>query len=224
MTTRDRPSHHPSEALLLAYAGGSLGEAESLAVSTHLAFCPECRRAVSAAEAIGGALLEGMATAPVSADGLKAVLARLEDEQPEARLQAVARAGFAPALPGLPLTLSRYVESSLGETGWRPAGPGVQQLRLRTGGRARARLLRLRPGTPLPEHTHRGNELTLVLSGSYSDELGRFACGDMTELDASITHRPIVDRGAECVALIVTDAPLKFSGLMARIAQPFVGI
>lgn len=215
-----RPQHHPSEALLLSYAAGALGEAEALAVSTHLTFCPQCRRAAAAAEAVGGALLEATAPVAMAADGLQAVLARLD--APVAQ-SAPSTPREAP-LPGLPRPLAGYVDAALAASGWRMAGPGVQQLRLATGGGAQARLLRLKPGTPLPEHTHRGCELTLVLSGSYSDELGRFARGDVAELDETIEHRPVVDQGETCVALIVTDAPLKFRGLMARIAQPFVGI
>ena len=72
--------------------------------------------------------------------------------------------------------------------------------------------MRLSPGVPLPEHSHGGTELTVVLTGSYSDALGRFGRGDMAELDQSVTHRPVVDTGAECIALIVTDAPLKLTG------------
>ena len=226
MNTVRRPFHHPSESLLLAYAGGSLGEAESIALSTHLTLCPQCRRAVASAEAIGGALLEDMEAAPVSADGLKAVLARLEHEQaePSPATRPTRRSAASDAFPDLPQSLVRYAEAALAETGWRRVAPGVQQLRLKTGGSAKARLLRLKPGTLLPEHSHRGSELTLVLSGSYTDELGCFGRGDMAELDDSVTHRPIVDLGQDCVALIVTEAPLKFSGLVARIAQPFVGI
>ena len=221
MTTQLHPIHHPSEALLLAYAGGGLAEAEALALSAHLTLCPECRRAVAAAEAVGGALIERLAASPMASDGLNAVLARLDEAPPR---QVVLRAQVSAVMPGLPSALSRYVAESMAESGWRIAGPGVQQLRLRTAGAAQARLLRLKPGTPLPEHSHGGTELTLLLAGSYTDELGRFARGDLAELDDSVTHRPVVDQGDECVALIVTDAPLKFRGMLARLVQPFVGI
>jgi putative transcriptional regulator len=221
MTTQLHPMHHPSEALLLAYAGGGLAEAEALALSAHLTLCPECRRAVAAAEAVGGALIERLAASPMASDGLNAVLARL-DEAPTH--EAAPRAQASTTVPGLPSALSRYVAEALAESGWHMAGPGVQQLRLRTAGTVQARLLRLRPGMPLPENGHSGTELTLLLAGSYTDELGHFARGDLAELDDSVTHRPVVDQGAECLALIVTDAPLKFRGMLARLAQPFVGI
>ena len=47
-------SHHPSEALLLDYALGSLAEGWSLAVATHLSLCPMCRQQVAEMEALGG--------------------------------------------------------------------------------------------------------------------------------------------------------------------------
>ncbi len=217
---RQLPMHHPSEALLLSHAAGSLGEAEALAVSTHLTLCPHCRRLATAAESIGGALLERITPAEMSAGSLQAALTRLDG--PETPRPATAP--HDAAWPGLPRALAGYAAAARATSGWRMAGPGVQQLRLATGGDAQARLLRLKPGTPLPRHTHRGCELTLVLSGSYSDELGHFARGDLAELDETIDHRPVVDQGETCVALVVTDAPLKFRGLLARIAQPFVGI
>lgn len=223
MTMSTHPIHHPSETLLLGYAGGNLAEAEALAVSAHLTLCPACRRAVAAAEAVGGALLERIAAAPLAADGLKTVLARLDEpalREPAPAAPKSASTGIA----GLPQALSRYVDEALATSDWRPIGGGVRQLRLRTAGRAQARLVRLSPGVPLPEHSHGGTELTVVLTGSYSDALGRFGRGDMAELDQSVTHRPVVDAGAECIALIVTDAPLKFRGLLARLAQPFIGI
>lgn len=223
MNNSSRPIHHPSEALLLGYAGGNLAEAEALAVSAHLTLCPDCRRAVAAAEAVGGALLERLAAAPLSSDGLKSVLARLDEPAPRETSSAVLPAASQQGT-GLPLALSRYVDEAMAASSWRNIGAGVQQLRLSTAGRAQARLLRLKPGTPLPEHSHGGTELTVVLSGAYTDALGQFARGDMAELDESVTHRPVVDAGAECVALIVTDAPLKFRGMMARLAQPFIGI
>ena len=58
--------HHPSEALLLDYASGALGEGWSIAIATHLALCPTCRQVVRDMEAIGAALMEGLKPAPLS--------------------------------------------------------------------------------------------------------------------------------------------------------------
>ena len=50
--------HHISDDLLVSYAAGSLAEGWSIAVATHLALCPSCRRRLSVAESIGGEMLE----------------------------------------------------------------------------------------------------------------------------------------------------------------------
>jgi len=215
------PTHHPSDALLIAYAAGTTAEAESLAVSTHLTFCPDCRAKTLSAEAVGGVLLDRIDAAPMQADALQSMLARLNEAEPAAPKYAARLKGVP---EGLPTALSNYAADALSDAGWRMLAPGIKQLTLHTAGAAKARLLRLKPGAVLPEHGHQGTELTILLAGSYTDELGNFACGDLAELDESIVHRPVVDEGAECVALIVTEAPLKFSGWMARLAQPLIGI
>jgi len=216
------PTHHPSDALLIGYAAGTTGESEALALSLHLTFCAACRDRVRAAEAMGGYLLEQSEAAPLQDHALQDVLARLDDDAEEAEaLPAV----VAPAtLPALPAPIARYATDALRTTGWRWVAPGIQQLALATRGTARARLIRFKPGTVLPDHSHSGQELTVVLSGSYSDTQGHFACGDMAELDGSVDHRPQVDSDEDCVALIVTDAPLQFRGLVARLAQIWTGI
>lgn len=213
------PTHHPSDALLLSYAAGTTAEAEALAMSTHLTFCPECRARLAAAEAVGGALLDQIESAPLPAVALQSVLARLDEP-----VAAADRPSPPQALEELPHALAGYAAEALAQSGWRMLAPGIRQLALTTAGGAKARLLKLKPGTVLPEHGHRGTELTILLAGSYTDALGQFRRGDMAEHDESVVHRPVVDDGPECVALIVTEAPLKFRGWIARLAQPLIGI
>jgi putative transcriptional regulator len=75
----------------------------------------------------------------------------------------------------------------------------------------------------MPTHGHRGQELTLVLAGSFSDEHGTFARGDVEEADEDVEHQPIADPGEDCICLAVTDAPLRLRGI-AAILQPFLRI
>jgi putative transcriptional regulator len=212
------PTHHPSDALLLSYAAGTTAEAEALAMSTHLTFCPECRARLAAAEAVGGALLDQMDSAPLPASALQSVLARLDEP-----VAAAERPQPPQAMDGLPQALAGYAAEALAQSGWRMLAPGIKQLALATSGDAKARLLKLKPGTVLPEHGHRGTELTILLAGSYTDELGQFRRGDMAELDETVVHQPVVDDGPDCVVLVVTEAPLKFRSWMARLAQPLIG-
>src|SRR5689334_14653483 len=50
--------HHISDDFLIDYASGSLAEGWSLAVASHLALCPECRRRLAIMEGAAGALLD----------------------------------------------------------------------------------------------------------------------------------------------------------------------
>ncbi len=74
------PSHHPSEATLLVYAAGGLGEGMALVVAGHLGYCGQCRGTIAAAEAVGGALLEDIAPEEVSAETRRRVVSRLDRE------------------------------------------------------------------------------------------------------------------------------------------------
>ena len=88
----------------------------------------------------------------------------------------------------------------------------------------RHRLLFIPAGTTVPDHSHGGMELTLVLKGAFSDEQDRFARGDIEIASEDVQHTPIADISEDCICLAVTDAPLKFKGLLPRLVQPFVGI
>ena len=101
---------------------------------------------------------------------------------------------------------------------------GVRQAVLPTSTEATARLLYIPAGTAVPDHGHRGLELTLVLQGAFEDEEGRFARGDIEIADADLDHMPVADVSEDCICLAVTDAPLRFKGWLPRLAQPFLGI
>ena len=61
-------------------------------------------------------------------------------------------------------------------------------------GAGKLRLLKVAPGHGIPEHGHGGAELTLVLRGSFHDETGRYARGDVADLDETVEHQPVVPR------------------------------
>lgn len=76
----------------------------------------------------------------------------------------------------------------------------------------------------VPEHSHRGLELTMVLQGAFSDEVDHFARGDVETADSDLHHMPVADLGEDCICLAVTDAPLRFRAWLPRLAQPFLRI
>jgi putative transcriptional regulator len=210
--------YHPCADTLFAYGSGSLDEAFSLLVASHLAYCPLCRRDLSHIEAVGGELLEQGEPMALRSDALAAALARLNGT-PQAPARAV------PGPQELPPALRSYLGGGLSSVRWKRLGRGLEQSLLfesRFG--SKARLLRIAPGLGVPEHTHAGDEATLVLQGGFSDAAGDYGPGDVAWADASVTHRPLADPGKPCICLAVTNAPLRLTGLTGLLINPFLNI
>lgn len=218
--------HHVSDELLLAYAAGTLEEGWRLAVATHLALCPECRKRLSLMEDAGGQLLEEIAPEPAMATSFEQLRQRVLDKSTSARSKAARPA--APARSAstiLPEPLRSYVGGDIETLKWKSLGRGAYHIPIRTDdGTTMVRLLRIPAGKPVPEHGHGGRELTLVLSGSFHDGEALFARGDLEEADASVQHQPVATPGEDCICLAVTDAPLKFRSWLVRLVQPVLGI
>ena len=214
--------HHLGADLIESYAAGALSEGWGIAVATHLALCPACRRRVAEAEEIGGAVLNAAPGATLDDGAWTAMKTRLRHERAS---PLPAPAPNAPASAVLPRPLRDYVGSDVGGIRWRALGRGASQLRLHTGDReTQVRLLRIPAGKPVPEHSHGGRELTLVLSGAFRDGEAVFGRGDIEDADMSLTHQPIATEEADCICLAVTDAPLRFTSWIVRLVQPVLGI
>ena len=215
-------NHHPSDDMLLSFAAGSLQEGFSLLVATHVSLCARCQDRIRTAEAIGGTLLSGAAPAPVSDSALGQLMVRLADTPADRsdpkKFEAIRN-------PDVPAPLREFVPGGFDDMPWRRLAPGVKQivLPLDDGKVTKTRLLQLAPGFVTPAHSHKGREVTLVLKGSFSDELGRYGPGDFQEADGEVNHQPMADTGEVCICLAVTDAPLKFDNLVGKILQPLFG-
>ncbi|MBP1849073.1 ChrR family anti-sigma-E factor [Rhizobium halophytocola] len=221
--------HHLSDETILEYAGGSLSEAWSIAVASHLALCPACRKRLRGMEDAGGALMATIECADTSSDQsweeMKRRLADAPRVTPEPAASADLEVDTATDGARLPEPLRSYLGGDLDGLKWKSLGGGAYHLPIPTEDRsASARLLRIGPGKAVPEHTHNGRELTLVLKGSYHDGARQYRTGDISEADEDVEHQPIVDMDGECVCLAITDAPLKFRSWVVRLVQPFLGI
>jgi len=175
-------------------------------------------RGLSLAEGctLAGGMLEAEAPAAMSADALDRAFAAIEEGG--ARKPAPEYS----ELITLPRNLVDAILAAEGETGWTGAGPGVRKLKLNLGGEARAEVIRIDPGVAIPWHTHKGQEVTLGLLGGYSDGRGSYGPGDVVLADPTVRHQPIADDDGVCFVLAITDAPLKFEGVIGVI-QKLVG-
>ncbi|MDC0739433.1 ChrR family anti-sigma-E factor [Cognatishimia sp. SS12] len=207
--------HHISEPLIAAYVAGNVAQPYALVIAAHVSMCEECRARMAAHEMAGGAVLEATDGHVISTDLRAQVLDALDHAAPN-EAQAYQRSGIFPA---------PVMEALKGKPPkWKSLGFGVRQSILQSGDDGSVRLLYIPAGQEMPNHSHDGLELTLVLQGAFSDEDGRFGVGDVEVADDDVDHAPVAEAGEACICLAATGAPLKFRSWMPRLLQPLFRI
>jgi putative transcriptional regulator len=216
-------SHIATDEFLLDHAAGASSPPVGLLLATHLALNPAARRRYRDFEALGGVMLERIDPVAVAPDAFARLMARIDVPLP--------RADAAIALPPadadtgvLPSPLRGHIAGGIDSLPWRPVTRGVHEAALPLAGPdgERAALLRIAAGRAVPRHTHRANEMTLVLDGDFADEGGRYARGDLSIADPTIEHQPMAGHGRDCLCLVVTSAPIRLTGLLTRLLNPFL--
>ncbi len=226
-TQRDGGAHAAeayvgSQELLFGRAIGALPESASLAVATHAALSPAANSIVHRHKAIAGALIDTLDPSAMSEGALGQLLDRIDSERevPQAVVeQEAARDGA-----DLPQLLRNYVGPDLEALRWRRLMKGVREavLPVSDGNICRTRLMHIESGRSVVQHSHRGLELTVLLQGAYGDCTGEFHRGDMQVADDEVDHKPVAFGGEDCLCLVVTDAPIRFTGPFGRLLNTFV--
>lgn len=224
--------HHPPLEVLLDFATGSLCEPAALVVAAHADLCGKCRKEISSLESIGGEMLAQLEPVGMSENALEAALARLD--APQSFVSAVPHASppaiGAPASEAttaiadlVPPAVLAHLGGDLSRLVWRKVGGLFDEITLPTSVKGyKASLMRLKPGRTVPVHTHRGREYTLVLAGGFSENGSPYSVGDFTLRDALDVHRLVADKDEECVCLVALDAPIKLTGMLGRLLNPFL--
>lgn len=217
----DPVSHHLSDETLLDYTNGAMPASMETLVACHLTVCPYCRNRNQLADSLNGQMLANQEPMPTRFSAAQLLN--------QSRNMPAIRVSKQPSKIGdrtVPRPLGRLLPGPIESLEWRTVAPGVKQFFLDKQPKQEGafRLLRLEPGVTLCSHTHTERELTYVVRGSYQDEVGRFKAGDIADLDDHVEHQPAVDTDEVCIALIATDAPVKFTTMIGKIMQPFVGI
>jgi putative transcriptional regulator len=209
---------HPDVDLLTEYAAGSLPLAQAACVSAHLNYCSQCGRTVEQLEDVGAALFDELHAGPVGDAQLNAVLARLDDTPPlrHARPDS-AETG---RMPGI---LQRLMKGDYKELDWKKVTKSLSISYLKTGDpNFEFALYHIKAGGRIPEHTHRGSEMTLVLEGGFSDADGSYHEGDFMFRIPGDVHAPTAVQSEDCICVAVLDAPLRFTGWKHRWMNPFL--
>jgi len=208
---------HPDLDILTEYAAGALPLAQSACVSLHVNQCQKCQRIARQLEDVGASLLEALEPVPVGDTQLNAVLARLDEEKPLEYTRKPQAADSTPAI------LQRLMRGDFSDLSWKKISSSLRISYLKTGDTGHEfALYHIKAGGRVPEHTHRGGEMTLILEGGFSDADGSYHAGDFLYRRPGDVHSPTALQSEDCICLAVLDAPLKFTDWRFRWLNPFL--
>ncbi|MDH5911199.1 ChrR family anti-sigma-E factor [Vibrio splendidus] len=227
--------HHPNAAILKDFVDGTLADSVSLIVSSHVELCEHCQQQVGmltaqAADSVfesdtsafesdtsGLQLSDSEMDAFLSDDGefdfdaiaqITADSSQAIEVTPEVQQVTVADTTF---------TIPRAL-NSVARKDWMNLGK-ISRARLDFDDEAHhTSLLHIDKDGQVPCHTHKGFEITLLLEGSFEDEMGVYNKGDFIWLDGDHTHQPATKEG--CVCLTVSSDALYFTKGVSQLFNP----
>lgn len=212
--------NHPYDELLTTYSAGSLPLSQALCISTHLEHCPSCVQKLQRLNRVGSQMMQQLKPSPASAELKSRLLDRL-DSLTEEQIPAETNANESDST--IPRCLRQFIESGYEDLPWRRVSTDIHSVELcRDSNGARVELLKIRPGGSATTHTHLGDEYTVILEGSFSDESGLYGQGDFMVKSSQDKHTPVATRDRECICLAVTEGPIQFTGFISRLLNPFI--
>ncbi|GGX70185.1 ChrR family anti-sigma-E factor [Saccharospirillum salsuginis] len=208
---------HPQTEQLVEYAAGSCNTGMSVAISVHLHYCKHCRERVSELESATAVLFETQAPAPVADGTFDQLMQRI---QREPTVEPVRKP--APQ-QRFPRALQSLLPESLDELNWRHPMKNLSVSHLLTDETGMIiGLHHMKAGGRVPNHTHRGDEINVVLEGGFSDQMGSYGEGDFVFRTDNDTHAPQADAHEDCLMLSVVTAPVKLTGPLGWLVNPFI--
>jgi putative transcriptional regulator len=210
--------YHPTLELLEQFIEASLAPELSLAIAAHLDLCPHCQRIKMDLETEAGAALVSEPEAKSAETDWQQMLDFIT-AQPEVAATMEKRQPFALQIQNseilLPASLKPLLENKLK---WFNLG-GISTAKLAGEDQHNVSLLYIRKESEVPQHTHLGLEITLVLKGKIYDESGCYGEGDLLINTPDHTHTPRT-MSEDCLCLSVLTAPLKFKKGLTRLLNP----
>ena len=210
---------HPSNSMLKDYVCGLLSPGKDLIIKTHLTFCPGCRKKVHDIENIAGLLLdlssnESIPEKPSVEKTLDKIL-NLKDDNNINNEDYSINGGV------LPRVINNYIGKPSDKINWRFRLPGIYDYQIETSNDENMYLLKVEPGAKILQHTHEGEEATVILKGKMKDGDSTYIPGDISILDDNHTHNPQIIGSEACICLVVMAGKVKFTGRFSRALNIF---
>jgi putative transcriptional regulator len=227
---------HPSDDQLIEFSAGVLPMSRALCIAAHVEHCHICEKRLSNLQQLGSAQMESLSPQKISSDLKNSILSKLHT-QPQDQSLTPAADNLKTAntqLPShvnrisakksvVPKCLEKWVPESFDNLPWQSIAPNVSISELCSeGSGAKAALVKVKAGGSMAHHSHTGDEVTVILEGSFSDEDGCYKPGDFIFRDSGHKHKPVATNDQDCICLIVLDGPIQLTGWIARLFNPFL--
>jgi putative transcriptional regulator len=215
--------HHPNAQQLNAFVSGTCEPTVALMVSAHIDMCVDCQAKCIKLQQVQS--IEALSSPMVGSAGLDKMfsqITQLPQQKSSVTAAPSSSASFDIELEGkrfvLPRTLKRYAQNT---GSWSRLVGKLWQAPVDLGYMGKANFIYMEKGGKVPEHTHKGTEMTLVINGQYGDGMANYDCGDFTLLDDHHNHLPHSEADEGCLVFTIVDKPLYFTSGIARLLNPF---
>ena len=227
--------YHPDTRFLTDYSAGSLPESQALCVAAHLHYCPACCTKVSELIQVGSEIFLSQEREEVSEDCFDSTMAKLSD-LPATDTQSESSTSASLAATGplikpepakdkyandLPRAIQKLTGGSIEKMRWRKIGKSFRYSDINMGDDKReTSLLHIKAGGNVPKHQHGGDEITVILKGSFSDQEDHYHVGDYIVRTSGEMHTPVASQDEDCLCLATLDAPIVMNNWFYRLLAP----
>lgn len=205
--------HHPNQQLLTDFAAGTLTPSVSVAVSIHAEMCACCQKAINdATEKLAKQCFSEPDTDTANFDDMLEMITADSSKD----MVSISEPRFINKGANQFKLPSALNQLQLGD--WQTIGSLSRSRVNLDDGSIHSSVLHIDAKGEVPSHTHNGYEITLMLDGSFSDEMGEYHKGDFILLDGEHNHTPYTEDGCICYT-VVSDA-LHFTSGLSRLLNP----
>ncbi|MEW6983155.1 ChrR family anti-sigma-E factor [Colwelliaceae bacterium 6471] len=219
--------HHPTFELLRSFVDGDLPASLCAGIAIHADMCPKCQQNIAQlTEQVAESNFEQAFLHKFIVDDNNTIddVADVDFDDMIAEITASSEIAvthknepvsveFKGNQYQLPAVLSNMELGSTANVG-KLARARVQL----NEGEIHTSLLHIEPGGSVPEHKHKGFELTVLLAGSFHDDEGEYVKGDFIMLDNRHQHHPISEKG--CLCYTVANDALHFTQGINKLLNP----
>ncbi len=228
-------SYHPDSRFLTDFATGSLPMSEAVCVAAHLHYCGKCRARVQQLADVGSHIFSRLESEALDqpdageAADFEVLMQRIEREESLPAPHPAPVAGPITGKPdasmsSMPTVLRKLVTDGLNRLNWVQLGKSLRiaPVDIGDGGARETSIYDIRAGGRMPEHRHRGEEITVLLKGSFSDKEGKYNVGDFVVRNAGEAHQPTATNDTDCICLVSLERPVRAQSFWYRLLEPLV--